>query len=134
MKKPALALGLASILSLLNGTARLHQQAASELLMSCLQERLKNQKEEAASNPEYGKTFKPQASKAEKQAKRKQILSNIGVHRSIVHAATQFTTCCCFSSQQQRTNRPAVCMHADMVGHHEQQISCTSACMSHEVH
>lgn len=43
-----------------------------------LQERLKNQKAEAASNPEYGKTYKPQTSKADKQAKRKQILSNIG--------------------------------------------------------
>lgn len=45
-----------------------------------VQERLKNQKAEAASNPEYGKTYKPQVSKADKQAKRKQILSNIGEH------------------------------------------------------
>lgn len=43
-----------------------------------MQERLKNQKAEAASNPEYGKSYKPQVSKADKQAKRKQILSNIG--------------------------------------------------------
>lgn len=43
-----------------------------------LQERLKNQKQEAASNPEYGSSYKPKASKEAKQAKRKEILSNIG--------------------------------------------------------
>lgn len=45
-----------------------------------MQERLKQQKEEAASNPEYGKSFKGKVSKEDKQAKRKQILSNIGAH------------------------------------------------------
>ena len=35
--------------------------------------------EEAASNPEYGSEFKGQLSKAEKQQKRKAILSAIGV-------------------------------------------------------
>jgi len=43
-----------------------------------MQERLKNQKEEAASNPEYGSSYKPKVSKEDKQAKRKLILSNIG--------------------------------------------------------
>lgn len=45
---------------------------------ACLQERLKAQKAEAASNPEYGSTYKPQTSKEDRTAKRKQILSNIG--------------------------------------------------------
>lgn len=48
-------------------------------LDACLQERLKAQKEEAASNPEYGSTYKPQSSKEDRTAKRKQILSNIGM-------------------------------------------------------
>lgn len=43
-----------------------------------LQERLDSQRAEAAANAEYSKTFKGQASKEEKTAKRKQILSNIG--------------------------------------------------------
>ena len=43
-----------------------------------LQERLKAQKAEAASNPEYGSTYKPKSSKEDRTAKRKQILSNIG--------------------------------------------------------
>ena len=46
---------------------------------ACLQERLKAQKAEAASNPEYGSTYKPQTSKEDRTAKRKQILSNIGL-------------------------------------------------------
>ncbi len=44
-----------------------------------VQERLQQQKEEAASNPEYGSTFKGQLTKDEKKARRKQILANIGV-------------------------------------------------------
>ena len=43
-----------------------------------VQERLKQQKEEAKTNPDYDKSFKGQLSKEEKKAKRKQILSNIG--------------------------------------------------------
>ena len=43
-----------------------------------MQERLKQQKEEAKTNPDYDKSFKGQLSKEEKKAKRKQILSNIG--------------------------------------------------------
>ena len=43
-----------------------------------VQERLKQQKEEAQSNPDYDKSFKGQLRKEEKKAKRKQILSNIG--------------------------------------------------------
>lgn len=42
------------------------------------QERLRQQKEEAQSNPEYGTTFKDQLTKDEKKARRKQILANIG--------------------------------------------------------
>ena len=42
------------------------------------QERLATQRAEAAINPEYGKTFKAQASKDDKKARRKQILSSIG--------------------------------------------------------
>lgn len=45
---------------------------------SNLQERLRQQKEEAKSNPDYNKNFKGQLSKEEKTAKRKQILSSIG--------------------------------------------------------
>lgn len=43
-----------------------------------LQERLDVQRAEAAANADYNKTFKGQATKEEKQEKRKQILSNIG--------------------------------------------------------
>ena len=39
---------------------------------------MKQQKEEAKSNPDYDKSFKGQLSKEEKKSKRKQILSNIG--------------------------------------------------------
>ena len=46
----------------------------------CVQERLKQQKEEANTNPDYDKSFKGQLSKEEKKAKRKQILSNIGAN------------------------------------------------------
>lgn len=42
------------------------------------QERLATQRAEAAINPEYGKTFKAQASADDKKARRKQILSSIG--------------------------------------------------------
>lgn len=42
------------------------------------QDRLKQQREEAASNPEYGNTFKEQLTKEEKKARRKQIISSIG--------------------------------------------------------
>lgn len=48
------------------------------ITMLPVQERLKQQKEEANSNPDYDKSFKGQLSKEEKKAKRKQILSNIG--------------------------------------------------------
>ena len=43
-----------------------------------MQERLAQQKEEAASNPEYGTTFKGALTKGEKKARRKAILANIG--------------------------------------------------------
>ena len=59
--------------------SQVHENTFSKhSLTGMLQERLKNQKEEAASNPEYGSSYKPKASKEDKQAKRKQILSNIG--------------------------------------------------------
>jgi hypothetical protein len=45
----------------------------------CLQERLAAQRAEAKANPKYRDSFKPQASADDKKAKRKQILSNIGV-------------------------------------------------------
>ena len=92
-----------------------------------LQERLKNQKEEAASNPEYGKTYKPKVSKADKQAKRKQILSNIG-------NSTTFRTCL-FRKQAALlcfvTNLLSFCVtvvafspqHALHALHHQQYIS-----------
>ena len=54
-----------------------------------VQERLKQQKEEASSNPDYDKSFKGQLSKEEKKAKRKQILSNIGAPRPIHTLASQ---------------------------------------------
>lgn len=43
-----------------------------------VQERLAAQRAEAAANPAYGQTFKAQASKDDKKARRKQILANIG--------------------------------------------------------
>ena len=43
-----------------------------------MQERLRQQREEAKANPDYDKSFKGQLSKEEKKAKRKQILSTIG--------------------------------------------------------
>ena len=50
----------------------------AQFFLNNFQERLAQQREEAASNPEYGKTFKGELSKEDKQAKRKQILSSIG--------------------------------------------------------
>ena len=61
--------------------------AVCKAAFQLVQERLKNQKAEAASNPEYGQTYKPKVSKADKQAKRKQILSNIG--KSAMRKATR---------------------------------------------
>ncbi len=58
-------------------------------MLPVLQERLKQQKEEAQSNPDYDKSFKGQLSKEEKKAKRKQILSNIGVLPSMHTPAPQ---------------------------------------------
>lgn len=55
-----------------------HKVGILTSVIGMLQERLKAQKEEAASNPEYGSTYKPQSSKEDRQTKRKQILSNIG--------------------------------------------------------
>lgn len=43
-----------------------------------MQERLRQQREEAKANPDYDKSFKGQLTKEEKKAKRKQILSTIG--------------------------------------------------------
>lgn len=43
-----------------------------------LQERLDQQKKEAAEDPNYGKDFKGELSKEEKKAKRKQIIATIG--------------------------------------------------------
>ncbi len=43
-----------------------------------LQERLKQQREEAKSNPGYRDEFKPKISKEEQKGRRKQILSSIG--------------------------------------------------------
>ena len=50
--------------------------AADSILV--LQERLDQQKKEAAEDPNYGKSFKGQPSKEEKKAKRKQIIATIG--------------------------------------------------------
>lgn len=63
-------------------------------LLSCgvgLQERLQQQREEAASNPEYGNSFKGQLSKDEKKARRKQILANIGALRPTSRSADKMS-------------------------------------------
>lgn len=56
-----------------------------------LQERLQQQREEAASNPEYGNSFKGQLSKDEKKARRKQILANIGALRPTSRSADKMS-------------------------------------------
>lgn len=48
-----------------------------------VQERLDQQREEAASNPDYNKSFKGQPTKEEKNAKRKQIIATIGEYHSM---------------------------------------------------
>lgn len=71
---------------------------------SLLQERLEQQRQEAASNPEYGKTYKGQLSKDEKKAKRKQILSSIGECRP-----TKSSLCMAVSNQSSATLSIRVC-------------------------
>ena len=48
------------------------------IFIDVLQERLKQQREEAKSNPEYRDEFKPKMSKEDQKGRRKQILSSIG--------------------------------------------------------
>ena len=54
------------------------QQLEAELCPQIMQERLDQQRKEAAEDPDYGKTFKGQPTKEEKKAKRKQIIATIG--------------------------------------------------------
>jgi hypothetical protein len=56
----------------------------AQFFLNNFEERLRQQREEAAANPEYSSTFKGELSKEEKQAKRKQILSSIGALLSTV--------------------------------------------------
>ena len=50
----------------------------AQFFLTNFEERLAQQRAEAAANPEYGNSFKGELSKEEKKAKRKQILSSIG--------------------------------------------------------
>ena len=52
-----------------------------------LQERLKQQREEAKSNPGYRDEFKPKLSKEEQKGRRKQILSSIGARLWLLTAS-----------------------------------------------
>ena len=74
-----------------------------------LQERLDAQKEEAASNPEYGKSFKAQATKEEKQTKRKQIIATIGeLHPHLLATLWKTAVCsisCWLGALQMSTHR-----------------------------
>lgn len=63
------------------------------------QERLDAQRAEAASNPDYDKSFKPTATKEEKQEKRKQILASIGALPVCV-VGLQSESRCCFGSSR----------------------------------
>ncbi|KAL0054955.1 hypothetical protein WJX82_005096 [Trebouxia sp. C0006] len=75
---------------LVPGGDRTAVRRTAEFFLKNFEERLKNQKEEAASNPEYGSSYKPKVSKEDKQAKRKQILSNIGEDLLVASADKPF--------------------------------------------
>ncbi|KAL0027900.1 hypothetical protein WJX79_001482 [Trebouxia sp. C0005] len=75
---------------LVPGGDRTAVRRTAEFFLKNFEERLKNQKEEAASNPEYGSSYKPKSSKEDKQAKRKQILSNIGEDLLVASADKPF--------------------------------------------
>ena len=51
--------------------------------MCTIQDRLDAQKKEQESNPDYNKSFKAQATKEERKAKRSEIVATIGALRSI---------------------------------------------------
>lgn len=55
------------------------------------QERLKQQREEAKNNPSYRDNFKPQSTKEDRQAKRKQLLANIGSNPCLVRTFSLLT-------------------------------------------
>ncbi|KAL3158073.1 hypothetical protein ABBQ32_011679 [Trebouxia sp. C0010 RCD-2024] len=75
---------------LVPGGDRTAVRRTAEFFLKNFEERLKAQKQEAASNPEYGSTYKPQSSKEDRQAKRKQILSNIGEDLLVASADKPF--------------------------------------------
>lgn len=75
---------------LVPGGDRTAVRRTAEFFLKNFEERLKNQKEEAASNPQYGSSYKPKVSKEDKQAKRKQILSNIGEDLLVASADKPF--------------------------------------------
>ncbi|CAL5224135.1 g6768 [Coccomyxa viridis] len=75
---------------LVDGGDRVSIRRTAVFFLNSFEERLKQQKEEASSNPDYDKSFKGQLSKEEKKAKRKQILSNIGEDLLVASADKPF--------------------------------------------
>ncbi|KAK9819782.1 hypothetical protein WJX72_002278 [[Myrmecia] bisecta] len=63
---------------LVPGSDRTAVRRTAEFFLNSFQERLNAQKEAAARDPGYGNSFKPQATKEDRKAKRKEILANIG--------------------------------------------------------
>lgn len=63
---------------LVPGGDRVAVRRTADFFLTQFQSRLEMQKQEAKSNPEYGDSFKPGATKEERTAKRKAILSSIG--------------------------------------------------------
>eukprot|EP00884_Botryococcus_braunii_P005721 jgi/Botrbrau1/1514/Bobra.0107s0002.1 len=75
---------------LVPGGDRTAIRRTAEFFLTSFQERLQQQREEAKSNPTYRDSFKPQSSKEDRQAKRKQILANIGEDLLVASADKPF--------------------------------------------
>ena len=71
----------------------------AQFFLNNFQERLAQQRAEAAANPEYNSTFKGELSKEEKQAKRKQILSSIGAQTFMIPSVARSSCCFAFKSR-----------------------------------
>ncbi|KAL4421257.1 hypothetical protein ABPG75_010548 [Micractinium tetrahymenae] len=75
---------------LVPGGDRTAVKRTADFFLSQFTERLEAQKRERKANRNYGKSFKPQASKEDKQAKRKQILASIGEDLLVASADKPF--------------------------------------------
>ncbi|BDA47029.1 Protein ACTIVITY OF BC1 COMPLEX KINASE 8, chloroplastic [Coccomyxa sp. Obi] len=75
---------------LVPGGDRVAIRRTAVFFLNSFEERLRQQREEAKNNPDYGTTFKDQLTKDEKKARRKQILANIGEDLLVASADKPF--------------------------------------------